>query len=74
MASIDWAKTTARRNEKHLSLGIWCVLYLRFDGIDKYNAFAWNNIAEVRTDNIFSKHPMACVLYETGKRYRALGN
>ena len=21
---MDWAKTTARRVEKHLSLGIWC--------------------------------------------------
>ena len=27
MASIDWAKTTARRDEKHLSPWIWCVLY-----------------------------------------------
>ena len=26
LASMDWAKTTARRDEKHLSLGIWCVL------------------------------------------------
>ena len=27
MASMDWAKTTARRDEKHLSFGIWCGLY-----------------------------------------------
>ena len=27
LASIDWAKTTARRNEKQLSFGIWCDLY-----------------------------------------------
>ena len=26
-----WAKTTARRDEKHLSFGIWWGLYLRFD-------------------------------------------
>ena len=26
-ASLDWTKKTARRDEKHLSLGIWCVLY-----------------------------------------------
>ena len=32
LASIDWTKTTARRDEKHLSFGIWCALYLRFDG------------------------------------------
>ena len=27
MASLDWAKTPARWDEKHLSLAIWCVLY-----------------------------------------------
>ena len=27
LASLDYAKTTARRDEKHLSLGIWCLLY-----------------------------------------------
>ena len=25
---MDWAETTARRDEKHLSFGIWCVLML----------------------------------------------
>ena len=32
LVSLDWAKTIARRDEKHLSLGIWCVLYSRFYG------------------------------------------
>ena len=27
LASMDWAKTNARRDEKHLSFGIWCGLY-----------------------------------------------
>ena len=27
LASMDWAKTTARRDEKHLSVSIWCGLY-----------------------------------------------
>ena len=27
LASVDWAKTVVRRNEKHLSFGIWCDLY-----------------------------------------------
>ena len=27
MASMDWAKAIARRNKKHLSLGIWYGLY-----------------------------------------------
>ena len=26
-ASMDWTKTTAKRGEKHLSFGIWYVLY-----------------------------------------------
>ena len=30
LASMDWAKTTARGYKKHLSLGIWCDLYQRF--------------------------------------------
>ena len=30
MASMDWAKTTARGDKKHLSFGIWCDLYWRF--------------------------------------------
>ena len=30
---MDWTKTTARRDEKHLSLGIWCDLHKRFDGM-----------------------------------------
>ena len=29
---MDCSKTTARRSEKHLSFGIWCVLYKRFYG------------------------------------------
>ena len=27
LASMEWAKTTARQDEKHLNLGIWCNLY-----------------------------------------------
>ena len=27
LSSMDWAKTTTRRDEKHLSFGIWCDLY-----------------------------------------------
>ena len=29
LASKDWAKTPATRDEKHLSLGIWCITYIR---------------------------------------------
>ena len=27
LASMDWPKATARRDEKHLSFGFWCILY-----------------------------------------------
>ena len=27
LCSMDWAKTTVRRDEKHFSFEIWCVLY-----------------------------------------------
>ena len=32
LASMDWAKTTARGDKKHLSFGFWCDLYQRFYG------------------------------------------
>ena len=35
MASLDWAKTTARGYKKHLSFGIWCDLCQRFYGISR---------------------------------------
>ena len=27
LASLDWEKTSTRRDEKHLGFGIWCNLY-----------------------------------------------
>ena len=40
LAPMDWAKTTARQYEKHLSFGIWCALYKRFGGkLFKYITF-----------------------------------
>ena len=36
---MDWAKTTARQDEKHFSFVIWCDLYKRFDG--SFNAEEW---------------------------------
>ena len=36
---MDWAKTTARQDEKHLSFGIWCTLILRFDG-----SYCWRTL------------------------------
>ena len=32
LASNDWAKTTVKRDEKHLSFEIRCAIYKRFDG------------------------------------------
>ena len=47
---MDWAKTTARQDEKHSSFGIWCNLYYWFDSSnfqthikDRYlENFQWN--------------------------------
>ena len=33
LASMDWGKTTARRDGKRLGFEVWCDLYKRFDGI-----------------------------------------
>ena len=33
LASLDWAKTTSRRDEKHLSFVIWYAIYDRFDSV-----------------------------------------
>ena len=30
---MDWVKSTARRDEKHLGFEIWCDLYKTFYGI-----------------------------------------
>ena len=38
MASMAWAETIVRWDEKHLSFGIWCDLYDRFDSIYVTNA------------------------------------
>ena len=36
---MDWAKTTARRDEKHLDFGTWCDLYSGLGSIQFRN---WN--------------------------------
>ena len=43
LASMDWAKTAARWDEKHLSFGIWCGLYQRFDSTCNNTSPAFNN-------------------------------
>ena len=40
LASMDWAKTTARGYKKQLKFGIWCDLYWRFYG--RYVLVNWN--------------------------------
>ena len=34
---MDYAKTTVKRDKKHLTCGIWCTIYKRYDGIWKGN-------------------------------------
>ena len=40
LASLDWATVTARRDEKHLSLGI-CVSYIRDFAVGIYASCYW---------------------------------
>ena len=44
LASMDWAMTTARPDEKCLSLTIWCILYSRFDSTLAISGRKWNEI------------------------------
>ena len=41
IASMDWAKMIARRDDKHLSVGIWCALYVWGLTIAKNTWFTW---------------------------------
>ena len=44
---MDWAKTNARRDKKHLKFEIWCGLYSIFDG-----RYKWKGLCE-----IYNPHP-----------------
>ena len=44
LVSIDSATTTARRGDKHLSYGIWCNFYKRFDGTRTDDSLAHRRI------------------------------
>ena len=52
MTSLDWAKPIARRDEKHLTLGIWCVLYWRFYG----SSNSIPNRIQIMEDRIHEEH------------------
>ena len=50
---MDWAKTTAKVDKKHLSFGIWCDLYYRFYGrFQKKMAMASNYTPQCQWDAI----------------------
>ena len=42
LTSMDWANTTLRRDENHLSFGIWCVWYKRLYGTSDTSRFRTN--------------------------------
>ena len=46
---LDWAKATARRDEKYLSFGIWCGLY------ERYHAMRWNR------EGILNRNETSCL-------------
>ena len=66
LASVDWADTDARRDENHLSFGIWCDLYYRFYGKFNSLSMSWNQrrfswfeamalLCEIRPDGGYSR-------------------
>ena len=48
LTSMEWAKTSARRDEKHLSFGIWCALYQRFDSNTRFSCVHIFHRADIR--------------------------
>ena len=55
--SMDWAKTTARRDEKHFSFGIWCDLYEKLDGnygplYDYHYEKSWVTFVEILSNAV----------------------
>ena len=61
--SMDWAQAAARRDEKHFSFGIWCVLYYRMHGLYRYRynvvLFQWHKLLFCR----MSDRTSACVVF-----------
>ena len=52
---MDWAKTTARGDERHLSFGIWCDLHERFYGMVKFTVLwgTMKNIDKLQLQSLF---------------------
>ena len=73
--SMDWAKTTARR-EKHLKFGIWCDLYQRFDGMYKdtqKHEFWWDHLKCFENENqICHVIAMLCAAEFTQSQFNSL--
>ena len=65
LASMDWTKTTERRDEKYLSFRIWCDLYERIHGIFFWSEDIFRNNWR---DHILpeSKSTQLYLLYFTG--------
>ena len=61
LVSLDWAKTTAWRDEKHLSLAIWGVLYQRFYG-RYWSDMIWDHFTIFRLE---VKYPSGAVWNKT---------
>ena len=64
LASLDWATVTARRDEKHLSLGIRCVLYEIFYDNEKTHTkdihCQTRHISCKKTRDAFPKSNVGC--------------
>ena len=58
---MDWEKAIARRDESHLSCGIWCALYNMFYGnqFNSYCSCPFDDNGVSRTYNIWMHHKQA---------------
>ena len=61
LASIYCANTTTSRDEKHLSIGIWCVLYYRFYGSIYIYLLILNKIKNLKGFCVLSVNKMLLI-------------
>ena len=79
LASMDWAKTTSRRNYKYLCFGIWCDLCFTVAEIDwwywtpsmLYGCLAWLRAAIGWTQVLYHVHTSSCDRLHDGCGWRS---
>ena len=54
LASVDWAKTSVRRDEKHVSVGSWC---------DSYQSFNHSQVSTVAPNNFIPHFKVKVIIH-----------